>query len=70
MMVHRKLFVYNKESQILKSVSLKVGFINSFPIISDGADLFRELNVHKFHGIYLLFWLNYEQCHLRTAGFP
>lgn len=44
--------------RFLKSVSLKVGFINSLPIIQEGADLFRELNMHKFHGIYLLF------CHI------
>lgn len=44
--------------RFLKSVSLKVGFINSLRIIQEGADLFRELNMHKFHVIYLSF------CHI------
>lgn len=33
MIVYRNLFVHNKGSKILKSVSLKVGFVNSVAII-------------------------------------
>lgn len=51
MIVYIKHFVYNKESQILKSVSLKVSFINSLHIIQAGVDFFRDSNMYKFHDI-------------------